>query len=57
MIYFKVLSHNLPAGTCRTMKTLEQDSQSLGRVSNLEPPAYEAGVPSLTVISGITRLT
>jgi hypothetical protein len=47
MIYFKVLSQNLPAGTCRTTKTLEQDSQSLGRVPNLEPPAYEAGVPSI----------
>jgi hypothetical protein len=46
MIYFKVLSQNLHAGTCRTMKTLDQDRQSLGRVSNLEPPAYEAGVPS-----------
>jgi hypothetical protein len=44
MALFKVLSWNLPRRTEENHEDLSQDSRSLGRELNLNPPEYEAGV-------------
>jgi hypothetical protein len=40
-----VLSQNLPGMTEESMKTLSQDSQSMGQDSNMGPLKYEGVLP------------